>query len=194
MLSNIWTTGAWWILTGLSFWFCLHKRFCIQTLYFLFRDHGVLRVSWKFAVDLLTASTSGWGRGRESERSERAVELSKKKRKEIRLCIFLRYKYKSLSIFSVYTFHFFHRNCNTWWSNVVSVMFEIQNAVWFSSRRGRVYACNFSQFGLKIWWGPRQPARGGGGGGGGGGGPVNPPVPPPPPPPICQSYFTISFT
>jgi len=69
------------ILTGLSFWFCLHKRFCIQTLYFLFRDHGVLRASWKFAVDLLTASTNVWGRGRESERSDRAVELSKKKEK-----------------------------------------------------------------------------------------------------------------
>ena len=69
------------VLTGLSLWFCLHKRFCIQTLYFLFRDHGVLRASWKFAVDLLTASTGGWGRGRESERSERAVELSKKKEK-----------------------------------------------------------------------------------------------------------------
>ena len=40
-----------------------------------------VRLEVKFAVDLLTASTSGWGRGRESERSERAVELSKKKEK-----------------------------------------------------------------------------------------------------------------
>ena len=33
------------ILTGLSLRFCLYKRFCIQTLYFLFRDNGVLRAS-----------------------------------------------------------------------------------------------------------------------------------------------------
>ena len=55
----------------------------------------------KSAVHLLTASTRGWGwgresergwgRGRESERGERAVELSKKKEK--RLWIVLRYKW-----------------------------------------------------------------------------------------------------
>ena len=106
----------------------------------------------------LLAQVGGGGEKRASEASAPS-NCRKKKRKEIRLWIVLRYKYKLLSIFLVYTFHSFYRNCNTWWSNVVSVMFEIQNAVWFSSRTGRIYACNFSQFGLKIWWGPRQPPR-----------------------------------
>ena len=132
------------------------------------------------------AQVGGGGEERASEASAPS-NCRKKKRKEIRLWIFLRYKYKSLSIFSVYTFHFFHRNCNTWWSNVVSVVYvskkssnsdaRYRNAVWFSSRTRRVYACHFSQFGLKIWWGPCQPPRA-----------------PPPPPQICQSYFTTSFT
>ena len=114
------------------------------------------------------AQVGGGGEERASEASAPS-NCRKKKRKEIRLWIFLRYKYKSLSIFSVYTFHFFHRNCNTWWSNVVSVVYvskkssnsdaRYRNAVWFSSRTRRVYACHFSQFGLKIWWGPCQPPR-----------------------------------
>ena len=68
------------------------------------------------------AQVGGGGEERASEASAPS-NCRKKKRKEIRLWIFLRYKYKSLSIFSVYTFHFFHRNCNTWWSNVVSVVY-----------------------------------------------------------------------
>ena len=82
-----------------------------------------VRLEIKCAGDLLTASTRGLGVGKR-ERAKRARRRFVEKKKERKTSVDSLEIKRARSIFDfTLSMQSFHRNCNIWWSHVVSAMY-----------------------------------------------------------------------